>query len=70
MLLPETSPIACPKCGAPIRLTLQAAVRAGEPKYGATVECQNCKGVWVYFRGPPPRYEPLSKPRRKKPPKK
>ena len=70
MLLPEAEPIVCPKCVAKIRITVQAAVRANDPKKGTTIDCRSCGGKWVYFVGPPARFEALSKPRRRKSPKK
>jgi hypothetical protein len=65
MLVPEVEPIACPKCGAKIRVTIQATVRAADSKKGTTVDCQRCHGKWVYYRGPPARFGPLSRPKRK-----
>jgi hypothetical protein len=69
MLLPELPPLGCPNCAQPLRFSLQGHLQAGLT-HGVLVECMDCRGVWVHFRGDPPRFEPFPpKPRRRRKPK-
>lgn len=69
MLMPDSDPIPCPICQTPIRMTLQAALRARD--LGVAIECPECGGAWLYHADPTPRFGPLVTPKRRRgrPPK-
>lgn len=64
MLMPESTPILCPQCQTPMRMTLQAELRAKD--VGVAVECSECGGSWLYVSEPVPQFGPLLTPKRRR----
>lgn len=64
MLMPECSPLPCPQCQTPIRMTLQGTLRAKD--VGVAVQCTECGGGWLYVTDPVPMFGPLLTPRRRR----
>lgn len=61
MLMPESQVIECPSCRKPIRITLQAEMRAKTT--GTAVNCPHCKNLWRLRMTPALTFSPLTVPK-------